>query len=243
MSHGIKLIKSQCPTTKDERERMDKIPYASAVGSIMYAMLCTRPNVSYSLSMTSRFQSDPGECHWIAVKNILKYLRRTKDIFLIYGGQEGELVISGYTDAGFQSDLDDFISQSGFLFCLNGGAVSWRSSKQDTVADSTTEAEYIAASDAAKEAVWIKNFVFRLGVVPSITNLVDVYCDNNGVIAQAKEPRSHQRSKHILKRFHLIREIIERGDAKICRVHTDDNVADPLTKPLPQQSMIVILDR
>ena len=161
-------------------------------------------------------------------------MRKTKDIFFIYGGQEGELVISGYTDAGFQSDLDDFRSQSGFVFCLNGGAVSWRSSKQDTVADSTIEAEYIATSDAAKEAVWIKNFVFRSGVVPSITNLVDVYCDNNGAIAQAKEPRSHQRSKHILRRFHLIREIIERGDVKICRVYTDDNVADPLTKPLPQ---------
>ena len=80
-SHGIKLCKSQCPTIKDERERIDKIPYASAIGSIMYAMLCTLPDVSYALSMTSRFQSDPGECHRIVVKNILKYLRRTKDIF------------------------------------------------------------------------------------------------------------------------------------------------------------------
>ena len=123
MSHGIKLSKSQCPTTKDERERIDKIPYASTIGSIMYAMLCTRPDVSYALSMTSRFQSDPGECHWIAVKNILKYLRRTKDIFFIHGGQEGDLVISGYTNAIFQSDLDDFRSQSSFVFCLNGGVV------------------------------------------------------------------------------------------------------------------------
>ena len=121
-------------------------------------------------------------------------MRRTKDIFFIYGGQEGKLVISGYTDAGFQSDLDDFISQSGFVFCLNGGDVSWRSSNQDIVADSTTEAEYIAASDVAKEAVWIKKFVIRLGVVPSITNPVDVYCDNNGAIAHAKEPISHQTS-------------------------------------------------
>ena len=103
---------------------MDKIPYASVIGSIMYAMLCTRPDVSYALSMISTFQSDPSECHWIAVKNILTYYRRTKDIFFIYGGQEGELVISGYTDAGFQYDLDDFRSQSGFVFCLNGGAVS-----------------------------------------------------------------------------------------------------------------------
>ena len=127
---------------------------------------------------------------------------------MIYGGQEGELVISGYTDVGFQSDLDDFRLQSGFVFCLNGGAVSWRRSKKDTVTDSTTEDEYIAASDAAKEVVWIKNFILRLGVVPSITNPVDVYCDNNGAIAQAKEPRSHQRSKHILRRFHLFCEII-----------------------------------
>ena len=112
--------------------------------------------------------------------------------------------------------------------------MSWRSSKKDTVVDSTTEAEYIAASDEAKEAVWIKIFVFRLGVVPRITNPVDVYCDNNGAIAQAKEPISHQRSKHILRRFHLIHEIIEIGDVKICRVHIDDNVVNPLTKPLPQ---------
>ena len=80
--------------------------------------------------MTSIFQSYPGECHWRAVKNILKYLRITKDIFFIYGGRKGDLVISGYTNVGFQSNLDDFISQSCFVFCLNGGAMSWRSSKK-----------------------------------------------------------------------------------------------------------------
>ncbi|KAL3523497.1 hypothetical protein ACH5RR_016331 [Cinchona calisaya] len=234
MSHGISLGKAQCPATQDERNRMSEIPYASAIGSIMYAMLCTRPDVSYALSITSRYQSDPGESHWTAVKNILKYLRRTKDVFLVYGGLEKELVVNGYTDASFQSDRDDFRSQSGYVFCLNGGAVSWKSSKQATIADSTTEAEYIAASDAAKEAVWIRKFVTELGVVPSITNPVDIYCDNNGAIAQAKEPRSHQRSKHIQRRYHLIREIIERGDVKICKVPSDDNIADPLTKPLTQ---------
>ena len=234
MGHGISLCKSQCPKTQDERDRMQKIPYASAMGSIMYAMLCTRPDVSCALSLTSRYQSDPGEAHWIAVKNILKYLRRTKDAYLVYGGHEDELVVNGYTDAGFQSDKDDFRSQSGYVFRLNGAAVSWKSSKQATVADSTTEDEYIAASDAAKEAVWLKKFIGELGVVPSIANPIALYCDNNGAIAQAKEPRSHQRSKHILRKFHLIREIIERGDVKICRVPTDDNIADPLTKPLPQ---------
>ena len=110
--------------------------------------------------------------------------------------------------------------------------MSWRSSKQDTIADSTTEAEYIAASDVAKESAWIKKFITGLGIVLSTSDPVDLYYDNNGAIAQAKEPRSHQRSKHILICYHLIREIIKRGDVKIYRVPIDDNVADPLTKPL-----------
>ncbi|KAK8661347.1 hypothetical protein V6N13_052240 [Hibiscus sabdariffa] len=212
MRHGISLSKEMCPSTPQERERMSQIPYASAIGSIMYAMIC----------------------HWTTVKNILKYWRRTKDVFLVYGGDE-ELRIKGYTDASFQTDKDDSRLQLGFVFCLNGGAVSWKSSKQDIVADSTTEAEYIAASEAAKEAVWIKNFITGLGVIPSISDAVDLYCDNNGAITQAKEPGSHQRSKNILRRFHLIREIIDRGDVEICKVHTDDNIADPLMKPLAQQ--------
>ncbi|KAI5408387.1 hypothetical protein KIW84_054280 [Lathyrus oleraceus] len=128
---------------------MNKIPYASAIGSIMYAMLCTQPDVSYALSATSRYQSDPGDAHWVDVKNILKYLRGTKDSFLIYGGQE-ELT---------------------------------KSSKQDTVADSTTEAEYITASSAVKEVVWIKKFISELGIVPSIVDPIGLYCDNNGAIA------------------------------------------------------------
>ncbi|PKI78442.1 hypothetical protein CRG98_001154 [Punica granatum] len=109
-------------------------------------------------------------------------------MFLVYGGEE-ELVVRGYTDASFQTDKDDSKSQTGYVFSLNGGAVSWKSSKQETVADSTTEAEYIAASNAAKEAVWIKKFVTEFAVVPSIADPVDLYCDNNGAIAQAKEPR------------------------------------------------------
>ena len=90
------------------------------------------------------------------------------------------------------------------MFCLNGGAISWKSSKQDTIVDSIIEAEYIAASKAAKEAIWIKKFIIGLGVVPSISNLVDLFCDNNGAIAQATEPRSHQRPKRILRRFQNI---------------------------------------
>ncbi|KAL0329236.1 UNVERIFIED_CONTAM: Retrovirus-related Pol polyprotein from transposon TNT 1-94 [Sesamum radiatum] len=95
--------------------------------------------------------------------------------------------------ASFQSDDDDAKSQSSFVFKLNGGVVAWKSSKQATIADSTTKAEYIAASEAAKEVVWMKNYIQELGVVPSITEPVIIFSDNNGAIAQAKEPRSHHR--------------------------------------------------
>ncbi|KAJ9567436.1 hypothetical protein OSB04_003402 [Centaurea solstitialis] len=165
-------------------------------------------------------------------KNILKYLRRTKEMFLVFGGAEDEISVTGYSDASFQTNRDDFRSQSGYVFTLNGGAISWKSSKQDTIADSTTEAEYIEASDAAKEAVWLKNFLSDLRVVASISRPIDIFCDNSGAVAQAKEPREHHKSRHVLRKYHLIREIIGRGDVRICKIPTIDNVADPLTKPL-----------
>jgi hypothetical protein len=99
------------------------IPYNSAIGFIMYAMLCTGPYVSYALSATSRYQSNYGEAHWTIVKNILKYLRRTKEAFLMFGGEE-KLIVTGYNDASFQIDADDSKSQSSFVFCLNRGVVS-----------------------------------------------------------------------------------------------------------------------
>jgi hypothetical protein len=233
MSHGSVLSKKQCPQNTDERMQMTTVPYASAIGSIMYAMICTRPDVSFALSVSSRYQSDPGVGHWTAVKNILKYLNRTKEMFLVFGGDE-ELIVRGYTDASFMTDPDDFKSQSGYVFTLNGGAVSWKSSKQSTVADSTTEAEYVAASEASKEGYWIKKFVTELGVVPTALDPMELYCDNSGAVAQAKEPRSHQKSKHIERRFHIIRDFVDKGFVKICKIHTDLNVSDPMTKPLPR---------
>ncbi|KAK1604187.1 hypothetical protein QYE76_027860, partial [Lolium multiflorum] len=233
MLPGKVLSKTQGPATAEERERMCNIPYASAVGSIMYAMLCTRPDIAHAVSLTSRYQSDPGMEHWTAVKNILKYLKRTKDMFLCYGGDQ-ELVVNGYTDASWNTDPDDSKSQSGYVFILNGAAVSWASSKQCTVAKSSTESEYIAASEASSEAVWMKRFIVELGVVPSALDPLIIYCDNMGAIANAQEPRSHKRLKHIKLRYHSIREYIEDGEVKICKVHTDLNVADPLTKALPR---------
>ncbi|KAL0336694.1 UNVERIFIED_CONTAM: Copia protein [Sesamum radiatum] len=118
---------------------------------------CTRSDVAYALSVQNRYQVCAGEAHWSAVKTIHKYLRRSKDMFLIYGG--GELILEGYSEASFQSDDDGAKSQSGFVFKLNGGVVAWKISKQATTADSTIEAEYIAALEPAKEAVRMKNYI------------------------------------------------------------------------------------
>ncbi|KAL0392928.1 UNVERIFIED_CONTAM: hypothetical protein Sradi_2515600 [Sesamum radiatum] len=188
MIHGVKLSKKQSPKTDEELKRMLDIPYASALGSIHVCW----------------------EAHWTAVKTILTYLRRTKDVFLVYGG--GELILESFSDASLQSDDDDAKSQSGFVFKLNSGVVAWKSSKQDTTADSTTEAESRATSEGPNEAVRIKNYIQELGVVPSITEPVVIFCDNNGAISQAKKSRSHHRSKHILRRYHSFREMVGRGD-------------------------------
>ncbi|KAL0411233.1 UNVERIFIED_CONTAM: hypothetical protein Slati_3713000 [Sesamum latifolium] len=122
MRHGIKLSKKQSPKADEELKRMSNIPYASAVESIQYVVQCTRPDVAYALSVMSRYQACTGEAHWGAVKSILKYLKKTKDMFLIYGG--GELILEGNSDASFQSENDDAKSQSGFVFKLNGGVVA-----------------------------------------------------------------------------------------------------------------------
>ena len=125
---GVNLSKTQCPTNAEDREKMKVIPYASTIGSIMYAMLCTRPDVCLAISIAWRYQSNPGVEHCIAVNNILKYLKRTKVMFLVYGGEK-ELVVNGDIDASFDIDPDDSKSQSGYIFLLNGGAISWCSSK------------------------------------------------------------------------------------------------------------------
>nr|GFC71211.1 retrotransposon protein, putative, Ty1-copia subclass [Tanacetum cinerariifolium] len=148
---------------------MQNVPYASAVGSIMYAVRCTRPDVAFAQTVTSRFQQNPGDLHWTTVKNILKYLRNTKDMFLVYEGDlKRELRVSCYTDAGYLTDADDLKSQTKYMFVLNGGAVDWKSAKKSIFATSSVEAEYIAAFDVSKEAVWVRKFIYGLGVVLTI---------------------------------------------------------------------------
>ncbi|KAK4382478.1 Retrovirus-related Pol polyprotein from transposon TNT 1-94 [Sesamum angolense] len=144
MRHGIKLSKKQSPKTDEELKGMSDIPYVSTVGNIQYVVQYTRPDIAYALSMTSRYQTYTGEAHWSTVRTILKYLKRTKDMFLIYDC--GELILEGYSDASFQLGDDHAKSQSSFVFKLNGGVVAWKSSKKATTVDSTRETEYIATS-------------------------------------------------------------------------------------------------
>ncbi|KAL0329156.1 UNVERIFIED_CONTAM: Retrovirus-related Pol polyprotein from transposon TNT 1-94 [Sesamum radiatum] len=133
--------------------------------------------------------------------------------------------------------------KSSIVFKLNGGVVAWKSSKQAIKADSTTEAEYLTASKVAKEVVWMKNYIQELGVVPSITELVVIFCNNNRAIAQAKEPRSHHRLKNILRRYHLLREMVSRGDVRMDRVSSTENTADLLTKSMSQIAHTRHLDK
>ena len=138
-------------------------------------------------------------------------------MFLVYGGDK-ELVLNGYIDARFDSNLDDSKSKTRYVFILSGGVVSWCSSKQSVMAGSTCEAEYIA----------------DLGVIPSASGLMKIFCDNTGAIALAKESRFHKKTKHIKRRFNSIRDLVKEGDIEICKIQTDLSVADLLTKPLPR---------
>nr|GEW46043.1 hypothetical protein [Tanacetum cinerariifolium] len=156
------------------------------------------------------------ELHWTTVKNILKYLRNTKDMFLFYEGDtKRELRVSCYTDAGYLTDADDLKSQTGYVFILNGGVVDWKSTKQSIFATSSTNVDYIAAFDASKEAVWIQKFIYRLGVVPTIKKPINMYCDNTEAITIAKDHGITKGARRFRVKVYYLRETIEMGDVRI----------------------------
>ncbi|KAA0032118.1 gag/pol protein [Cucumis melo var. makuwa] len=143
---------------------------------------------------------------------------------LIYGTKD--LILTGYTDSDFQTDKDARKSTSGSVFTLNGGAVVWRSIKQSCIADSTMEAEYVAACETAKEAVWCDNS----GAVVNMHLPITLYCDNSGAVANSREPRSHKRGKHTECKYHLIRKIVHRGNVVVTQISYEQNIADHFTK-------------
>nr|GFA67862.1 retrovirus-related Pol polyprotein from transposon TNT 1-94 [Tanacetum cinerariifolium] len=194
MQERLNLNKTQGASTPGEVKHMQNVPYASAVGSIMYDVRCTRPDVVFAQNITSRFQHNPGELYWTAVKTILKYLRNTKDMFLVY--------------------------------------VDWKTSKQSTTAMSATEAEYIAASNAGMEAVWIRKFILGLGIVPTINEPIRMFCDNSVALHFANKPRVQKGARHFHRKCHYVRGCIKLGETKCLKVHTDANLVDPFTKAL-----------
>ncbi|TYK11980.1 retrovirus-related pol polyprotein from transposon tnt 1-94 [Cucumis melo var. makuwa] len=184
----------------------------------------------YAVGIVSRYQSKPGFDHWTAVKIILKYLKRTRDYMLVYG--EKDLILIGYTDSDFQIDKDFRKSTSGSVFTLNERVVVWRCIKQGCIVDSIMEVEYVDACEAAKEAVWLRKFLHDLEVVPNMNLPITLYCDNSGAVANSKEPRNHKRGKHIERKYHLIREIVQRGDMIVTKIASEHNIVDPFTKTL-----------
>nr|GEX34045.1 hypothetical protein [Tanacetum cinerariifolium] len=154
-------------------------------------------------------------------------------MFLVYGGDiKRELRVSCYTDAGNLTDADDLKSQTGYVFVLNKGVVDWKSTKQSIFATSSTEAEYIAASNASKEAIWVRNFIAGIGVVPTIEEPINMYCDNTRAITIANESGITKGARHYRTKVHYLREVIEYGNVKLEKVHTDDHLAEPFTKAL-----------
>nr|GEW86345.1 retrotransposon protein, putative, Ty1-copia subclass [Tanacetum cinerariifolium] len=233
------LSNELCASTPVEVAYMKKVPYASAIGSIMYVVRCTRPDVAFVQNLVSRYQQNLGKLHWVAVKHILKYLRNTIDMFLVYRGKpDTELDVTGFCDASWQCDKDDTKSQTGYVFVVNGGAVDRKSKKQTTIPMHSAQAEYVAASEAAMEAVWIRKFVRDLGVTPLINKPINMYCDNSAAIIFTNEPGIMKGARHFLRRYHYVREQVETGEIKLIKVHTDDNLADLFTKALPRGMVI-----
>jgi hypothetical protein len=201
ISKGQHLSKTMCTQNETELKEMESIPYAQAVGSLMYAMTSTRPDICYAIGLVSRYQSNPGKEHWQAVKRIFRYLQGTKNIKLCFG--LSDLKIVGYTDANFVGDTDDRKSTSGYVFLFGGTAVSWTSKKQNCVAKSTMETEYISCSTTASNAVWIGRFVESLNIgIPN--RPVNVFCDNKSTISLIKSGAHSSKGKHIDINYHYI---------------------------------------
>ncbi|GJU28472.1 retrovirus-related pol polyprotein from transposon TNT 1-94 [Tanacetum coccineum] len=229
----VKLSSKMSPSSEKERMEMSRVPYASAVGSLMFAMICTRPDIAHAVGVVSRYMAEPGREHWEAVKRILRYIKGTSDVALCFG--DSDLIVTGYVDSDYAGDLDGSKSTTGYVFTLSGGTVSWVSKLQSVVAMSTTEAEYVAAAQASKEAVWLKMLLEELG---HKQEKITLFCDNQSALYLARNPAFHSKTKHIRVQYHFIREKVEEGTVDMQKIHTDDNVADYQTKAINVQSRL-----
>ena len=226
---GMRLEKSPegYMATPEERQR-----YQSAVGSLMYAMLGTRPDIAYAVGLVSKFCTNPDSHHWVAVKMIFWYLAGTREKGLTYGSRPS---CEGYCDSDWGSS-EDRRSTSGYVFTLNGGAISWASHRQPVVALSSTEAEYMALTQAVKEVLWLRTLFVEIGPPKHATEISKIYSDNQGAIALANNPGFHARSKHIDIQYHFICTHVdqENGTVNLLYCPTEDMTAYVLTKGLPR---------
>lgn len=215
--------------SKHEGQPLDtnRYPYSELVGSLLYLSVCTRPDIAQAVGALARYMSAPLKPHWDAAKQVVRYLLGTVGQGITFGTGKG---LQGYCDADYAGDVDTRRSTTGFVFVLNGGAVCWSSRLQPTVAASTTEAEYMAAAHAVKEALWLRKLlpVFGLDVTP-----VEVLCDNQGAIKLLKHAIASLRSKHIDVIHHFARERVARGEVVFHYCSTAEMVADCMTKAVP----------
>ncbi|SDA04035.1 BZ3500_MvSof-1268-A1-R1_C099g00544 [Microbotryum saponariae] len=205
--------------------------YLQAIGSLLYISLGTRPDIAFAVSYLSRFANNPGRRHWIAVKHVLRYLRATYRDELLYARGPAKVTgVVGYSDANWGACVDTSISTMGYVFYLAGAAVSWSSKRQTRVADSTTDAEYLALSHAGKEAIYLNQLLSELHVCPIAA--AHIFTDNEAAAAVAHDPVRTSGTRHIRLREHFVRDMVNRGDISLSHVGTADMVADVFTKAL-----------
>lgn len=210
----------------------------SIVGSLMYAMTCTRPDLAFTMSRLSKFCSNPSAIHIRAARHALRYLQSTKNTGITYrkSTTHSQLEVSGFSDSDFAADLDNRRSTSGYVFTAGGSAISWRSKQQDLVTLSTMEAEYVGLTEAAKEMLWLQRLQSdikeRSGSTIYMSKSQILHGDNQGSIQLASNPKYHARSKHINVKYHFLRDLVTTGAVVLNWIPTQTMTADVLTKPL-----------
>lgn len=214
-------------------EIINSVPYQEAIGCLLFIAQATRPDISFAVNNVSRFNNAHTQAHWGAVKRIMRYLKKTVDYKLMYRKSEGNL--EAFTDADWASDIDSRRSVSGYVFNLSGGAISWKSHKQPTVALSSTEAEYVALAEAVQESIWLAQLCKELGV--KMTPVV-INCDNQSAIKLAESTGYRPRTKHIDIKYHFLRYHVEQKNIKVEFVPTEENVADVLTKAVTGEKLV-----
>lgn len=217
-----------------------KASYAKAIGSLMYLMLGTRPDIAFSVSYLSRHMARPTEHHMRAVKRVFRYLKGSMHLELAYRGDLRPL--HGYSDADYGGDLQTRRSTSGYVFLIGSAPISWLSKRQTVVALSTCEAELMAQTLAAKEATWLRRLLAELGTQQGHIAATVIYGDNQGAIALSKDPQSHSKAKHINIQEFFIREAQQAGTVEMQFVPTKEQLADGLTKALPRPAFLAFRD-